>query len=270
MLNVITTLNDFDKGNIKIGGYDILKDGKKIKQLVGMIPQDIAIYKHLNALENVKLFASLYGLKGKELEGVALEALEFVGLRDKCKMKPTQMSGGMQRRLNIACGIAHNPKLIVMDEPTVGVDAQSRDHILNSIRILKNRGATVIYTSHYMQEVEEICDQIAIIDHGKLIANGTKEELVSLVTDIKSISIMTKFNDTVNQNKIIKDISVMPGVIKVKIEDREIQIGLSLKNGDLTPILDIIISAKLPIFNIVSLVPNLDMTFLSLTGRDLR
>lgn len=269
-LSVLTNLSNFEQGSITIGGLDIRRDKRKVKQLVGMVPQDIAIYRHLSALENVKLFASLYGLKGKELEHASLEALEFVGLSDKSKMKPKQMSGGMQRRLNIACGIAHNPKLIVMDEPTVGVDAQSREHILNSIRILKDRGATVIYTSHYMQEVEEICDHIAIIDHGKLIANGTKEELVSLVTDMKSFIITTKFSEHVDQNKLIKDISVMPGVIKAGIEENEIRVGLSLKCGNIMPILELLSVGKLPVYNVASQVPNLDMTFLSLTGRELR
>ena len=165
-LNVITTLTDFNKGEVVIDGMDIRKDKNRIKQLIGMVPQDIAIYNHLNAYENVKFFASLYGLRGSRLKKNVLEALEFVGLSDKMKEKPRKMSGGMRRRLNIACGIAHEPRLIVLDEPTVGVDTQSREHILNSIKLLRDRGATVIYTSHYMQEVEEICDRIAIIDKG--------------------------------------------------------------------------------------------------------
>ena len=121
----------------------------------------------------MNVITSLYGLTGRELNAAALEALEFVGLSDRAKMKPKKMSGGMKRRLNIACGIAHRPKLIIMDEPTVGVDAQSREHILGSIKTLRERGATVIYTSHYMNEVEDICDRIAIIDHGKFVACGT-------------------------------------------------------------------------------------------------
>ncbi|WP_410496234.1 ATP-binding cassette domain-containing protein [Cellulosilyticum sp. ST5] len=269
-LSAITTLNNFEKGSIKVGGFDIVKDKMKVKALVGMVPQDIAVYKHLNALENVKFFASFYGLKGKALEEAALEALEFVGLSEKLKMKPRQMSGGMQRRLNIACGIAHRPKLIVMDEPTVGVDAQSREHILNSIRILKQRGTTVIYTSHYMQEVEEICDHIAIVDHGKLIANGTKEELVSLVTDIKGCSITTRITSKVDTEQLKKELSVLPGVVRVNLDENEIHLDLSIKCENIMPILEIINAYKLPIMNVTSEKPNLDMTFLSLTGRELR
>lgn len=267
-LSAISTLNSFDSGDITIDKYDIVKDKAKVKALIGMVPQEIAIYRHLNAYENVKFFASLYGFKGKELDKTVDEALEFVGLSDKKKMKPRQMSGGMQRRLNIACGIAHNPKLIIMDEPTVGVDAQSREHILNSIRVLKQRGATVIYTSHNMNEVEEICDHIAIVDHGKLIAQGTKEELVSLVTDLKSVNITTTIHS--NQEKLKKDLSVLPGVVNVSLSDASIHLDLSLKCENLTPIVECVSSYHVPILSMESVVPNLDMTFLSLTGRELR
>ena len=198
-LGVITTLLSIEKGSVKVANYDVNTQRQEAKQFMGIVPQDIAIYMHLNAIENVKFFASLYGLRGKELEEAAKEALDFVGLTGHMKKKPKQMSGGMQRRLNIACGIAHHPKLIVMDEPTVGVDAQSREHILNSIRILKDRGATVIYTSHYLQEVEELCDRIDIMDHGKLIAMGTKEELISMVMDYKTFYIQIKEETIVNR-----------------------------------------------------------------------
>ena len=139
-MNVITSLCDFSKGNVSIDGADIIKDKEKARRLIGMVPQDIALYPFLTAEENVKFFASLYGLKGAKLNSAVKEALEFVGLSDKAKMKPKKMSGGMKRRLNIACGIAHHPKLIIMDEPTVGVDAQSREHILGSIKTLRDRG----------------------------------------------------------------------------------------------------------------------------------
>ncbi|MDD5936135.1 MAG: ABC transporter ATP-binding protein [Clostridiales bacterium] len=267
-LSAISTLNSFDSGDVKIAGYDIVKEKSKVKSLIGMVPQEIAIYRHLTAYENVKFFASLYGLRGEKLAKAVEEALEFVGLKEKQKMKPRQMSGGMLRRLNIACGIAHNPKLIIMDEPTVGVDAQSRDHILNSIKILKERGATVIYTSHNMNEVEEICDRIAIIDHGKLIAEGTKQELVSLVTDLKAINIMTRLNS--NVEKLKKELKLLPYVINVSIKESLIHLDLALNCENLTPILNCISDCQMPILSIESEVPNLDMTFLSLTGRELR
>jgi len=269
-LSVLTTLSDFDKGEIKINHFDIRKDKMKIKQLIGMVPQDIAVYDHLTALENVKFFASLYGLNGKALNNSAKEALEFVGLSDRLSMKPKQMSGGMRRRLNIACGIAHAPKLIVMDEPTVGVDAQSREHILNSIKLLRERGATVIYTSHYMQEVEEICDRIAIIDKGHMVACGTKAELVSLITDVQSVYIETKIPHSFHIEDFKKKQKLMPGVKAVSVEDNTIRLDVSIEQNSISQLIENFISQELPIINIKTEVPNLDTMFLTLTGHELR
>lgn len=269
-LSVLTTLSDFNKGDIEVDGCDINRDKMKIKQLIGMVPQDIAVYDHLSALENVKFFASLYGMKGKELINSAKEALEFVGLSDRGSMKPKQMSGGMKRRLNIACGIAHAPKLIVMDEPTVGVDAQSREHILKSIQILRERGATVIYTSHYMNEVEEICDRIAIIDKGQMIACGTKGELVSMVTDVQSIYIETKIPATFDIDELKKKLKNMPDVKAVAVEDNMIRIDISIEKASISNILEQFLLMKLPVINIKTEVPNLDTMFLTLTGHELR
>ncbi len=269
-LSVLTTLSDMNKGDVEINGYDIRKDKMKIKQIIGMVPQDIAVYENLSALENVKFFASLYGLRGKKLSSAAEEALEFVGLSDRKSMKPKQMSGGMKRRLNIACGIAHEPKLIVMDEPTVGVDAQSREHILNSIRTLRDRGTTVIYTSHYMNEVEEICDRIAIIDKGQMIACGTKAELVSLVTDIQSIYIETRLTASIEEADIRKKLKTMPNVRAVAMEDNTVRIDVSIEQNSIARILEQFLTLGMPIFNIKAEVPNLDTMFLTLTGHELR
>src|SRR5690606_23783460 len=150
------------------------------------------IYEDMTAYENVKFFAGLYGLRGALLKERTEEALAFVGLGDKHKSLPKNFSGGMKRRLNIACAIAHRPKLIIMDEPTVGIDPHSRNYILNSVKQLNEMGCTIIYTSHYMEEVEEICTRIAIIDHGKIIAEGTKEQLTAIITDTKEIWIGVK------------------------------------------------------------------------------
>jgi ABC-2 type transport system ATP-binding protein len=269
-LSVLTTLSDFNKGDIEVDGLDIRKDKMKIKQLIGMVPQDIAVYDHLSALENVKFFASLYGMKGKELVKSAKEALEFVGLSDRMSMKPKQMSGGMRRRLNIACGIAHAPKLIVMDEPTVGLDAQSREHILKSIQILRERGATVIYTSHYMNEVEEICDRIAIIDKGQMVACGSKPELVSLVTDVQSVYIATKLPVSFEFEDLKKKLKVMPNVKAVAMEENTIRIDISIEKSSISKILEQFLAMGLPIISIRTEVPNLDTMFLTLTGHDLR
>ncbi len=269
-LSVLTTLSDLNKGEISIRGYDIRKDKMKIKRCIGLIPQDIAVYEHLSALENVKFFASLYGIRGKRLNEMAKEALEFVGLSDRLSMKPKQMSGGMRRRLNIACGIAHAPELIVMDEPTVGVDAQSREHILTSIKTLRDRGATVIYTSHYMNEVEEICDRIAIIDKGQMIACGTQEELVSLVTDVQSVYIDTRLPAAFDEADIRKKLKILPDVRAVAVQENTIRIDILMNQNSISRILEQFLTFAIPIFNIRTEVPNLDTMFLTLTGHDLR
>lgn len=269
-LNILTSLLDFDKGTVVVDGNDINKDKMQTKKIMGMVPQNIAVYFHLSALENVKFFGSLYGLRGKQLETAAKEALDFVGLSERMKMKPKEMSGGMQRRLNIACGIAHGPKLIVMDEPTVGVDTQSREHILNSIRILRERGATIIYTSHYMQEIEELCDRILIIDKGKLVAMGTKRELTTYVTDLQSLYITTKFPVGFHKEEFQKSLLYFPGIKNVSIEEQKIQVDLQVEGNGITKILEEVMKRQLPIYNLSSQVPNLDATFLALTGRELR
>ncbi|MBE5960694.1 MAG: ABC transporter ATP-binding protein [Lachnospiraceae bacterium] len=268
-LSIITTLLSGDKGKVMVAGVDVKKDKMEAKKLMGIVPQEIALYPHLTAIENVKFFASLYGLRGKKLEEEARRALDFVGLSEHNKEKPKKMSGGMQRRLNIACGIAHRPRLIVMDEPTVGVDAQSREHILNSIRTLKEHGTTIIYTSHYLQEVEEICDRIAIMDHGKLVAAGTKDELVGLVTDYKSFYITTaqKVEDF---DELKQAISFLPGIKNITIKEDTTRVDINNGEDSLSKILSIFMKRGLTITNVNGEVPNFDTVFLALTGHELR
>ena len=170
-------------GSIEVFGMDAAKNMKQIKRRIGYIPQELAIHGNLKAWENVELFTSLYGIRGKELRSAVNESLEFVGLLDRRDSYAKTFSGGMKRRLNIACSIGHKPDLMIFDEPTVGVDPQSRNFILEKIKAANAKGATVIYTSHYMEEVEAICTRIAIMDNGRIIATGTREELARLVTD---------------------------------------------------------------------------------------
>lgn len=269
-MNVITSLCDFSKGTVSVDGMDIIKDKEKVKRIIGMVPQEIAVYPFLSAEENVRFFASLYGLNGKELAEAAARALEFVGLSDRAKMKPKQMSGGMKRRLNIACGIAHNPKLIIMDEPTVGVDAQSREHILNSIKILRERGATVIYTSHYMNEVEAICDRIAIIDHGHFVASGTEEELVALVSDCKVLKISTEFTSDFDSSGFIGELTKLPDVRNGRLNENEIILEISNSCRDFTLIIEHMKKRGLPISGFSSDGMNLEDVFIALTGSELR
>ncbi|MGN1433692.1 MAG: ABC transporter ATP-binding protein [Ruminococcus sp.] len=181
-LNMICSLLKPTSGNIEIFGMNASSNMRKIKKKIGYIPQELAIHGNLKAWENAELFTSLYGIKGKELKSAIDESLEFVGLLDKKNNYAKNFSGGMKRRLNIACAIGHKPELMIFDEPTVGIDPQSRNFILEKIKTANKNGATIIYTSHYMEEVEAICTRIAIMDNGRIIAVGTREELVRLVT----------------------------------------------------------------------------------------
>ena len=176
-INILSTILKHDSGSVLIGGFDLMKDKSKIKKVVGIVPQDLAIYEEISAEKNVSFFASLYGLNGAELKANTSKALQQVGLYEHRTEKPKTFSGGMKRRLNIACAIAHAPKLIIMDEPTVGIDPQSRNHILKSILTMREQGATILYSTHYMEEVEAIADRILILDEGQIIASGTKDEL---------------------------------------------------------------------------------------------
>lgn len=181
-MNMICSLIKPTSGKIELFGLDSKKKMNEIKSRIGYIPQDLAIHGNLTAFENVELFTSLYGIKGKKLKDAVYESLEFVGLSNKRDVFSKNFSGGMKRRLNIACALGHKPELLIFDEPTVGIDPQSRNFILEKIKQENKKGTTVIYTSHYMEEVEAICTRIAIMDNGKIIAVGTKEELVKLVT----------------------------------------------------------------------------------------
>jgi ABC-2 type transport system ATP-binding protein len=265
-INIICGLLTMDKGRVYILDKDIVKESNYTKKNIGIVPQDIAIYEDLTAFENVKFFASLYGFRGNELKERVFEALEFVGLSDKAKSFPSKFSGGMKRRLNIACAIAHRPKLIIMDEPTVGIDPQSRNHILQSVRTLNEMGSTIIYTSHYMEEVEEICSRVAIVDHGKIIAEGSKEELKSIITDTSTVLVTVESVSKVNKDKI-KEIN---GVLSTDTEENVIKINSAKEINNLDKIILYFTNNNIPIRNIESKTPDLETVFLTLTGRKLR
>jgi len=188
-INMICSVTKPTSGEIMLFGSDLKKERKLIMPRLGYIPQDLAIHDKLKAWENVELFLSLYGLKGNRLRQAVSESLEYVGLLEHKNQMTGSFSGGMKRRLNIACAIGHKPDLLIFDEPTVGVDPQSRNFILNKIRESNENGATIIYTSHYMEEIEAVCTRLAIMDNGKIIAIGTKQELKELVSENGDASI---------------------------------------------------------------------------------
>ncbi|MCD9022413.1 ABC transporter ATP-binding protein [Cohnella silvisoli] len=265
-ISMIATLLRSTKGDINLLGKSITSHGKFAKTNIGIVPQDIAIYENMTAYENVRFFAGLYGLRGALLQERTEEALEFVGLGDKHKSYPKNFSGGMKRRLNIACAIAHRPKLIIMDEPTVGIDPHSRNYILNSVKKLNEMGCTIIYTSHYMEEVEEICTRIAIVDHGKIIAEGTKEQLKAIITDTKDIWIGIKANESLS----IEHLKQIPGVIAVRLEENTVKINSKGEINNLNKIVQQLIKDQIEIRSVEEQAPNLETVFLTLTGRNLR
>ena len=238
----------------------------KWKENIGIVPQDFALYWDLTARENISFFCSLYGFKGEELKKRTDKILEFVGLSDVGNKLSANFSGGMKRRLNIACAVAHSPKLIIMDEPTVGIDPQSRNHILESVLKLRDEGATIIYTSHYMQEVDDICDRIAIVDKGKVIAEGTSQELKTLVSD-KSV-----FNLKVSKKiKGLEDeLKGITGVKSVLYADDNYKITTLKSSNIITNIVKIVSQNGGDIVNISNEEPTLEMVFLALTGKKLR
>ncbi|HEY5561239.1 MAG TPA: ABC transporter ATP-binding protein [Clostridiaceae bacterium] len=265
-INMICGLISISKGSIKILEKDMVAHSHFVKRNIGVVPQDIALYEDLTCYENVKFFASLYGLRGEELKKRSQEALEFVELSDKQKTFPSEFSGGMKRRLNIACAIAHRPKLIIMDEPTVGIDPQSRNHILESVKKLNKLGCTIIYTSHYMEEVETLCSKISIMDHGKIIAEGTKDELKAIVTDKNTVNI------TVDNPSLVveKEIRNIPGVINFIIDENVITIHSKKEVNNFDKLILYFTQNNISMRNIENKIPDLETVFLTLTGRKLR
>jgi ABC-2 type transport system ATP-binding protein len=172
-----------DEGDVVVDGHSVRSDSRGVRRVLGVVPQENALYPTLTAAENLRFWGKMYGLSGKQLSEAVEYGLMMAGLEDRAKSRVETFSGGMKRRINIAAGILHRPRVLLMDEPTVGIDPQSRNHILDTVRELNKEGMTVLYTSHYMEEVEALCDAIAIVDHGKVIAAGTQAELRALVGD---------------------------------------------------------------------------------------
>lgn len=265
-INILTAALGSDGGEICFKGKKIGRRLRAYKQSLGIVPQDIALYEELSAERNLKFFASLYGLHGATLTKAVDEALDFAGLADRRHDKVKTFSGGMKRRLNIACAIAHHPELVIMDEPTVGIDPQSRNHILDSIKKLRDGGMTVIYTTHYMEEVETISSRIIIMDHGSIIAEGTKETLKEKIENEKRYTIEVEENGKI----LAGDFYAVEGVKSVKTDGETIEIT-SLKGVEnLDRIIALISDRGEKIRNITSEAASLEMVFLKLTGRKLR
>lgn len=265
-INCLLALLKYDKGSVTIFGKEMKPESYDIKSEIGVVMQNVAVVETLNVYENVDFFCGLY-IKDKALRKKYVEeALEFTGLTEYKKYKPMKLSGGLLRRLNIACGIAHKPKLIIFDEPTVAVDPQSRNAILEGIRKINKDGATIIYTSHYMEEVEELCTRIVIMDHGRNVASGTAKELKSSLINRETIRIGIP-NRT---DRIFADIKEINHVYKVKEDGEDLVIKCDGGEHNLVHVLSYLTDNNIPFGHVSTQLPTLNDVFLEITGKELR
>ena len=265
-INCILSLLSYDKGTIEVFGKEMQPDSYDSKRKIGVVMQNVAVFDALNVYDNIDYFCGLY-IKDKQLRRQYVEeAIEFVGLSDYKKFYPKKLSGGLLRRLNIACGIAHKPKLIFLDEPTVAVDPQSRNRILEGILELNRQGATIVYTSHYMEEVEQICTRIAIMDKGKNLATGTTDELKQMIKkkEIISIEILDISDEDILALKELKN------VYDVTYENQKLTILCNNGKHNLIHILDYLQTKNLSFGRVYSELPTLNDVFLEMTGKELR
>ena len=265
-INCLLSLLQYDKGTVTIFDKEMKPEAYDIKSQIGVVMQNVAVVDTLNVYENVDFFCGLY-IKNKALRKKYVEeALEFTGLSEYKKYKPQKLSGGLLRRLNIACGIAHKPKLIIFDEPTVAVDPQSRNAILEGIRKMNKAGATIIYTSHYMEEVEELCTRVVIMDHGRNVASDTSQELKSSLISRETIRVGLPDRS----DKIIGDIKEINHVYKVKEDGDDLVIKCDGGEHNLVHILGYLTDNHIPFGHVSTQLPSLNDVFLEITGKELR
>lgn len=265
-INCILSLLKFDEGTIRIFGEKMRPDSYELKRRIGVVPQEVSVFEHLTVEENIDYFCGLYINDSVKRKTLVEEALDFVELSEFRRFFPGKLSGGLKRRLNIACGIAHQPELVFLDEPTVAVDAQSRNFILEGIKKLKDRGSSVIYTTHYLEEVEYLCDRIVIMDKGRNIAEGTKDELIDLIEVQEKISV--EFPEiSKEQEDRLKNLD---NVISVSLSGAEYTIEFKKGGANLQILMDFIHKERLSYIRLYSQKPSLNDVFLSLTGKELR
>lgn len=265
-INCILSLLNYSKGNIKIFGKDMKPDAYDIKLKIGVVFQDVSVFDELTVYENIDYFCGLY-IKDKETRKKYIEdAINLVGLEEFKKFYPKKLSGGLLRRLNIACGIAHKPKLIFLDEPTVAVDPQSRNNILDGIKQLRDNGATIVYTTHYMEEVEILCDRVIILDKGKILATGTTDELKELAKIEEKVTV--EVNDLVPG--YIEKIKELKNVDDVTYTNNVLLVTYKKGKNNLVDMIDYLKKESINYNKIYSERPTLNDVFLELTGKELR
>ena len=265
-INCLLSLLKYDKGTIEVFGQPMTPESYQVKQQIGIVLQNVAVFDELTVYENIDYFCGLYVSDKKRRKELVNEAIQFVGLEDYCKTRPGKLSGGLLRRLNIACGIAHKPRLIIMDEPTVAVDPQSRNKILEGIQKLNEQGSTIIYTSHYMEEVEQICTRIAIMDHGRVIASGTTEELKKMIKTGETITVEA----ILLEEKHLQDIRNLSHFFDVHYENQILSLRCTGAQHNLIRLLNYLQSQDITFGRVFSELPTLNDVFLEITGKQLR
>lgn len=265
-INCILSLLKYDKGSIRVFGKEMKPDSYDIKKDIGVVLQDVAVFDELTVYENIDYFCGLY-VKNREVrKNYVEEAIAFTGLQEFRKFYPKKLSGGLLRRLNIACGIAHKPKLIFFDEPTVAVDPQSRNRILEGIVELRDQGATIVYTSHYMEEVEQICTRIAIMDRGKNIAIGTKEELKKMIRNTETVTM----DVPELSNEQLQEIRKLSHAYEAEYENNRLKVYFSGGSQNLIHVLHLLNEYQVPYGSVYTELPTLNDVFLEITGKGLR
>ena len=265
-ISMLSCLLRPDKGDARVMGHSIRSDQNGVKSVLGVVPQDLALYEDLTARENLTFWGKMYGLRGSKLKNRVDEVLDVIGLRGRAKERVGKYSGGMKRRVNIGVALLHKPKVIYMDEPTVGIDPQSRRNILDSVVALKDQGMTVLYTTHYMEEAQELSNHIAIMDHGRMIAHGTHEELVKLVGGQTRIDLTLN----VEADKVIAAWQTVEGVERVTAEEDKVSVLVADSNLVLPRLFESATRQSARITSVEIREPNLEAVFLHLTGRALR
>src|SRR6056297_1005068 len=265
-ISIISTLLKADEGKILYKGVDIEKNPKQIQSELGFVPQEIALYPSLSGYDNLKFWGRIYGLKGDKLKEKIKEVSQIIGIDKRLKDRVEEYSGGMKRRLNIGSALLHNPEIIILDEPTVGIDPQSRNHILDSVKEINKKGSTIIYTSHYMEEVEYLCDKICIMDEGRIISQGTKDELLQSISAEEEIILEV---DNLNE-EMMNSINEIFYVDKIAYVKKEITVEKKGNKADYSEILEAVSKNQGHLMSMDIKKPDLEFVFLSLTGRALR
>ena len=267
-ISMLSCLLEPTSGDAMVGGYSVIQNALEVKNIIGVVPQEIALYEELSARENLTFWGQMYGLGGGALKTRVTEVLEQIGLADRAKDKIKTYSGGMKRRVNIGVGLLHKPHLLFMDEPTVGIDPQSRRSILDSVKDLNKAGMTVLYTTHYMEEAEELSHRVGIIDQGKMIAIGTQKELTQLVGENETLRLHT--GESVDLQPLLTALQELPEVIQVNASENMVVLIVPEADDALPPVLIKADRLGYKIRSVDIQEPNLEAVFLKLTGKALR